>query len=121
VLLLFCRCWLAAAVVAGLQVMITYVPGLNWFFGMPDGMYGIQWVRVIIAMIIVYVVVEVEKALVDPVLMPIVRPILEFIEDHSPRFLKLPVDTVKHIAGKVKHRHHHHHDVDAAPAGARAD
>jgi hypothetical protein len=35
--------------------------------------------------------------------------------------LKLPVDTVKHIAGKVKHRHHHHHDVDAAPAGARAD
>lgn len=99
--------------------MITYVPGLNWFYGMPDGMYGIQWVRVIIAMIVMYVIVEIEKALVDPVLMPIVRPVLEFIEDHSPRFLKLPVDTVKRVARKVKHpRHRNRVDAASAPAAA---
>lgn len=81
---------MSIAVTAGLQVMLTYIPGLNWFFGIPDGMYGIQWVRVLVCMVIVYVVVEIEKALVDPLLMPMVRPVLEFIEEHSPKFLRIP-------------------------------
>lgn len=75
---------------AALQVMLTYIPGLNWFFGMPQGMYGIQWARVLICMVIVYIVVEIEKALVDPVLMPLVSPVLDFIEEHSPKFLRMP-------------------------------
>lgn len=85
-----CRCWVSIAVTAGLQVMLTYVPGLNWFFGMPEGMMGIQWARVLVSMVIVYIVVEIEKALVDPLLMPMVRPLLEFIEEHSPKFLRIP-------------------------------
>jgi hypothetical protein len=84
------RCWVSIAVTAALQVMLTYIPGLNGFFGMPQGMYGIQWVRVLICMVIVYVVVEIEKALVDPVLMPVVGPVLDFIEEHSPKCLRLP-------------------------------
>lgn len=70
--------------------MLTYIPGLNWFFSMPEGMTGIQWARVIVCMIIVYLVVELEKALVDPVLMPVVRPVLDFIGDHSPAWLRHP-------------------------------
>lgn len=83
-------CWVSIAVTAALQVMLTYIPGLNWFFGMPQGMYGIQWVRVLICMVIVYIVVEIEKALVDPVLMPVVGPVLDFIDEHSPKFLRRP-------------------------------
>lgn len=71
---------------------------------MPQGMYGIQWARVLVAMVIVYVVVEVEKALVDPVLMPIVSPVLDFIEEHSPKFLRIPkavVSTTAKGLGKI--------------------
>jgi hypothetical protein len=71
---------------------------------MPQGMYGIQWARVLIAMVIVYVVVEIEKALVDPVLMPIVSPVIEFIEEHSPKFLRIPKAVVAapaKVLGKI--------------------
>jgi hypothetical protein len=84
----------AVFVTASLQVMLTYIPGLNWFFGMPEGMQGIQWARVIVCMCVVYVVVEIEKALVDPVLMPIIRPFVDFVGEHAPKFLRLPVPDV---------------------------
>lgn len=56
-----CRCWVALFVTGALQIMITYIPGLNWFFGMPDGMLPISWARVFVCMFIVYFVVELEK------------------------------------------------------------
>lgn len=87
---MLCRCFVAIIVTAALQVMLTYIPGLNWFFSMPEGMLGIQWARVIVCMFIVYFVVEIEKALVDPLLMPLVRPVLDFVAEHSPKFLRLP-------------------------------
>lgn len=65
---------------------------------MPQGMYGIQWVRVLVAMVIVYVVVEIEKALVDPLLMPMVSPVIDFIEEHSPKFLRIPKAVVSSTA-----------------------
>ncbi|WIA10648.1 hypothetical protein OEZ85_010828 [Tetradesmus obliquus] len=80
----------SVCVTAALQVLLTFVPGLNWFFAMPEAMGGIQWVRVLVCMVVVFLVVEAEKALVDPVLMPIVRPVLDFAANHSPRFLWLP-------------------------------
>jgi hypothetical protein len=40
-------------------------------------------------------VVEVEKALVDPVLMPwVVNPVFEFLEDHTPNWLRMPQNRV---------------------------
>ncbi|KAF6253279.1 hypothetical protein COO60DRAFT_1628274 [Scenedesmus sp. NREL 46B-D3] len=54
---------------------------------MEEGMTGIQWARVLVSMVVVFLVVELEKALVDPVLMPIVRPVLAFFANHSPRWL----------------------------------
>jgi magnesium-transporting ATPase (P-type) len=81
---------LSMGVTAALQVLLTYVPGLNWFFAMQDGMDGVQWARVLVCMVVVFLVVEAEKALVDPVLMPVVRPVLDFVANHSPRCLWLP-------------------------------
>jgi magnesium-transporting ATPase (P-type) len=82
--------YVSIGITAALQVLLTYVPGLNAFFAMQDGMDGVQWARVLVCMVVVFLVVEAEKALVDPVLMPIVRPVLDFISNHSPRCLWLP-------------------------------
>jgi hypothetical protein len=65
----------------------------------PNGMDGVQWARAIASMFIVYAVVEVEKRLVDPVLMPIVRPVLQFIENHTPQWLSMPVPKVPSFKG----------------------
>eukprot|EP00878_Enallax_costatus_P016478 GHUV01017284.1.p1 GENE.GHUV01017284.1~~GHUV01017284.1.p1 ORF type:complete len:303 (+),score=63.34 GHUV01017284.1:644-1552(+) len=92
--------FVSIGITAALQVALTYIPGLNWFFSMPEGMLGVQWARVIVSMIIVFLVVELEKALVDPVLMPIVGPVLDFISDHSPRWLKNPKALVSKRARK---------------------
>ncbi len=69
------------------QVFLIYTPAVNDFFSM-SGMDGVQWARVLVSMVVVYVIVEVEKALVDPVLMPVIRPILRWIEDHTPTWLQ---------------------------------
>ena len=71
------------------QVFVTYVPGVNGFFHMTGSMDGIQWARVVVCTAIVFVLVEVEKALVDPLLMPILRPVLAWLEDHTPDFLSV--------------------------------
>lgn len=68
------------------MVFLTYTPGLNTFFAM-QGMTGLQWARVAVCMAAVYIIVEVEKALVDPVLMPVIKPVFRFLEDHSPKWL----------------------------------
>lgn len=58
---------------------------------MGEGMSGIQWARALVSMVIVYFVVEFEKALVDPVLMPLlVRPVLNWVEKHTPDWLSMP-------------------------------
>jgi len=82
-------------VTVALQVFLTYTPGVNAFLHMEDGMLGYQWARAIAAMFIAYAVVEVEKALVDPLLMPwVVRPVLEFLEDITPNWLRIPQNRV---------------------------
>lgn len=56
-------CWWSVAIMSGLQVLITYTPGLNSvLFGM-TGMDGIQWGIVILFMFCTFVVMEVEKAI----------------------------------------------------------
>jgi hypothetical protein len=92
-------CWVSIAVTAALQVLLTYTPGLNTFFSM-EPMSGIQWARVMVCAVVVYVVVEAEKALVDPLLMPLVRPVLTFIQTHSPKCLQLPKTIVTKLVPK---------------------
>jgi hypothetical protein len=60
---------------------------VNKFFGM-CGMGGWAWLRTIVAMIIIFIIAEVEKALVDPVLAPIYRPILAGLEKVTPKWLQ---------------------------------
>jgi hypothetical protein len=67
-------------------LFFTFTPGVNAFFQM-EAMTGTQWLRVVVSMVALYLLVEVEKALVDPVLMPIIRPVLAFIERHTPDWL----------------------------------
>lgn len=49
-----------------------------------------------------YAVVEIEKALVDPVLMPVIRPVLEFLEDITPNWLRIPDNRVSMWKGCKK-------------------
>jgi len=56
-------CWWSVAIMAGLQVLITYTPGLNTtIFGM-SGMDGFQWMIVIVFMVCTFIIMEVEKAI----------------------------------------------------------
>lgn len=80
--------FLTMALTAGLQVFLTYTPGVQWFFNMDDGMDGIQWARVIVCMFVVYIVVEIEKQLVDPIMMPIVRPCFNFLSKFTPKYFQ---------------------------------
>jgi magnesium-transporting ATPase (P-type) len=74
---MFISCLLTAV----FQVIITYVPGISGFFGLNRDMMGYQWARVIASMFITYFLVEGEKALVDPFLVPyIVIPFLKWVE-----------------------------------------
>ena len=53
--------WYSVAIVAVLQVFITYCPGLNSVvFGMGP-MNGIQWGITILMMVLVFIIMEVEK------------------------------------------------------------
>jgi len=56
-------CWWSVAIMAGLQILITYTPGLNTtIFGM-TGMDGVQWGIVVLFMTTTFVVMEVEKSI----------------------------------------------------------
>jgi len=55
-------CWYSVSVMAALQILITYCPGLNEVvFGMAP-MDGVQWGIVILFMFVVFLVMETEKA-----------------------------------------------------------
>lgn len=69
-------------------MFFTLTPGVNTFFDMSP-MEGYQWGRVAVCMVAVYAIVEVEKALVDPLFMPLLRPVFRFVEDHTPAWLSL--------------------------------
>lgn len=56
-------CWYSVLIVTVLQVAITYIPGLSTVIFEMEGMTFIQWVIVFLAMIITFVVMELEKAL----------------------------------------------------------
>ncbi|KAF8067390.1 ctpF [Scenedesmus sp. PABB004] len=69
-----------------LMVLLTFTPGLNAFFGM-SAVSGVQAGRIAVCMAAVFIIVEVEKALVDPLLMPLVRPLLAALEAATPACL----------------------------------
>jgi magnesium-transporting ATPase (P-type) len=58
-------CWYSVIIVVILQILITYVPGLNniIFLMSRDGMDGTQWGITILFMVIVFLVMEAEKAI----------------------------------------------------------
>jgi len=49
--------------VAVLQILLTYIPGLNTFVFSMKGMDGLGWGLTIASMVIVFAVMEVEKAI----------------------------------------------------------
>jgi len=54
---------ISIVIVTVLQIILTYVPFLNTFVFSMDGMDGIMWGIVVAAMVIVFLVMEAEKAL----------------------------------------------------------
>lgn len=56
-------CWWSIGIMAGLQVFITYTPGLNETIFKMNGMDWIQWMIVLGFMVLVLLVMEMEKAL----------------------------------------------------------
>uniref|UniRef100_A0A7S2IHA3 P-type sodium-transporting ATPase4 n=1 Tax=Helicotheca tamesis TaxID=374047 RepID=A0A7S2IHA3_9STRA len=55
-------CWYSVAVVAVLQVALTYIPGLNTAVFSMSGMAGPQWGIVALFMVVMFIVMEAEKA-----------------------------------------------------------
>jgi magnesium-transporting ATPase (P-type) len=53
----------SCAIVAILQVMLTYIPGLNSFVFSMRGMDGVAWAIVLGFMAVVFVLMEIEKAI----------------------------------------------------------
>ncbi|KAL7533486.1 hypothetical protein ACHAWF_011284 [Thalassiosira exigua] len=54
---------ISIAIVAVLQVMLTYIPGLNTFVFSMKGMDGYGWLLTFISMVIVFIIMEIEKAI----------------------------------------------------------
>ena len=55
-------CWWSVSIMAGLQLLITYTPGLNsTVFGM-TAMDGMQWAIVLVFMVVIFMIMEFEKA-----------------------------------------------------------
>ena len=55
-------CWWSVSIMAGLQLLITYTPGLNsTVFGM-TAMDGMQWAIVLVFMVVIFLIMEFEKA-----------------------------------------------------------
>ena len=95
-------------ITAALQMLMTYTPGLNTFFSM-CGLGGLAWARIFTAMAVIYIIVEIEKALLDPVLVPMLRPLVDFVRRHAPKFLQqetLEADRDEHR--KRDHPSHSH-------------
>ena len=57
--------WVCAVVMVGLQMLITYVPGLNDFFSM-EGMTGPAWGITLLFAVASFIIVEIEKVLSKP-------------------------------------------------------
>jgi magnesium-transporting ATPase (P-type) len=51
------------AIVAVLQLMLTYIPGLNTFVFSMKGMDGYGWLLTFVSMLIVFIIMEIEKAI----------------------------------------------------------
>jgi len=56
-------CWYSVFIVAALQLLITYTPGLNRVVFQMKGMDGFQWGITFAFSLVVFVVMEVEKAI----------------------------------------------------------
>jgi hypothetical protein len=93
---------------------VTFTPAVNKFFNMqaPDAPTlplpltggsppGIQWARVWVSAVITYVIVEIEKALIDPVVVPLMRPIIRFIRRISPKWLDADFTHPARVAGRL--------------------
>lgn len=55
-------CWYSVAIVAVLQVGLTHIPGINSVIFQMRGMDGLQWGISFLFMVVVFLVMEVEKA-----------------------------------------------------------
>lgn len=69
-----------------LQVLILYTPGISNIVFKVKGIDGYQWLRVLTVTVVFFFFVELEKALVDPFLFPMVKPLLKFLGLISPRY-----------------------------------
>ena len=63
-------------------------------------MNGIQWARVVVCMLVIYLLVELEKALVDPVMVPLMKPLTNWVNARAPKWLKGDLD-LQRTAGKL--------------------
>eukprot|EP00285_Hemiselmis_virescens_P013221 CAMPEP_0173380530 /NCGR_PEP_ID=MMETSP1356-20130122/3202_1 /TAXON_ID=77927 ORGANISM="Hemiselmis virescens, Strain PCC157" /NCGR_SAMPLE_ID=MMETSP1356 /ASSEMBLY_ACC=CAM_ASM_000847 /LENGTH=1147 /DNA_ID=CAMNT_0014334157 /DNA_START=96 /DNA_END=3539 /DNA_ORIENTATION=+ len=69
-------CWVAIFIAVVLQVILTYVPGVNYFF-YNGPIEGMAWVRIIGFSIVIFLLVEFEKKFGSKYLMPMLRPVFE--------------------------------------------
>mmetsp|Transcript_24240 Transcript_24240/g.58096 ORF Transcript_24240/g.58096 Transcript_24240/m.58096 type:complete len:520 (-) Transcript_24240:60-1619(-) len=80
-------CWVAIGIATTLQIILTYVPGVSYFFynGPIDGM---AWLRILGFSTVIFFLVEIEKVVGPKYLMPLVRPLFNAIGVITPEALK---------------------------------
>jgi len=110
--------YLSIGVVFFLQVIILYSPILSSFvFGL-EGMDLFQWARVIIISLFLFFFVEFEKAIVDPVLFPLVKPILRPLGLMSEKSSRMATRNMR--GGRRRRNSDAKQSVPASSDGSRA-
>jgi magnesium-transporting ATPase (P-type) len=82
-------CYVSIAVAGILQMFITYTPFVNTTIFSLDPLTGPAWGIVAVCTGITFVAIEIEKLLVDPIMIPIVRPLFHWIGRVVPRAFRL--------------------------------
>lgn len=71
-----------------LQLFLTYTPGVQDLFSM-DGLDAKAWIPILISMVGTFLIVEIEKSLIDPIFNPILYPFMKWLASFVPPFLSM--------------------------------
>lgn len=83
--------YISVFIAASLQIFLTYTPAVQDVFNCVP-ISPLQWARILVCMVVVFIIVEIEKLLVDPLLMPLVRPLLRALGWLAPQALHVPTN-----------------------------
>jgi calcium-translocating P-type ATPase len=82
-------CYVSIGIASVLQMFITYTPFVNTRIFSLDPLTGAAWCIVAVCAAITFVAIELEKLLIDPIMIPIIRPLFRRIGRCLPRAFRM--------------------------------